>query len=211
LSEATGDDFISIRDKEELTSAFLSEVRPRYIFLPHWSFIVPREIFEKYECVVFHMTDLPFGRGGSPLQNLIARGIYETKVSAIRCEAELDAGPVYLKTPLSLHGSAEEIYLRAAAVVRQMIIQIIQTQPLPKPQQGDPTYFKRRTPAQSDISEVQNLGEVFDMIRMLDAQGYPHAFLKTSNLRFEFRRASLTADAVLAEVRITVNKETDES
>jgi len=28
------------------------------------------------------MTDLPFGRGGSPFQNLIARGIYDTKIIA---------------------------------------------------------------------------------------------------------------------------------
>ena len=45
----------------------LESYNPRYIFFPHWSWIVPKEIFEKYECVCFHMTDLPFGRGGSPL------------------------------------------------------------------------------------------------------------------------------------------------
>jgi methionyl-tRNA formyltransferase len=43
------------------------------------------------------MTDLPFGRGGSPLQNLISRKIYNTKLSAIRVVKELDAGPVFLK------------------------------------------------------------------------------------------------------------------
>jgi methionyl-tRNA formyltransferase len=58
---------------------------------------------------------------------------------------------------------------------------------------------------------VQNLDEVFDMIRMLDAPGYPHAFLKTDRLRFEFRRASRHADGVQADVRITLNKEADES
>ena len=46
------------------------------------------------------MTDLPYGRGGSPLQNLIARGFLETKISAILVEKQLDAGPVYLKMEL---------------------------------------------------------------------------------------------------------------
>ena len=32
-----------------------------------------QEIHENYKCIIFHMTDLPFGRGGSPLQNLISR------------------------------------------------------------------------------------------------------------------------------------------
>ena len=36
------------------------------------------------------------------MQNLIARGIYTTKVSAIRVVAGIDEGPVYLKEPLDL-------------------------------------------------------------------------------------------------------------
>jgi methionyl-tRNA formyltransferase len=76
-------------------------------------------------CVVFHMTDVPFGRGGSPLQNLIARGIYETRLSALRCEAEVDAGTVYLKRSLSLHGLGEEIFMRAADAMAPMISEIV--------------------------------------------------------------------------------------
>ena len=47
------------------------------------------------------MTDLPYGRGGSPLQNLIVRGHKHTMISAIKCVKELDAGPIYLKKPLT--------------------------------------------------------------------------------------------------------------
>jgi methionyl-tRNA formyltransferase len=60
------------------------------------------------------MTDIPYGRGGSPLQNLIARRRKKkTKLSALRMVEELDAGPVYTKTNISLMGRAEEIYLVA--------------------------------------------------------------------------------------------------
>ncbi len=63
-------------------------------------FRIGRILFQKifffnFNCVVFHMTDLPFGRGGSPLQNLISRGIYKTKISAIKVVKEIDAGPIY--------------------------------------------------------------------------------------------------------------------
>jgi methionyl-tRNA formyltransferase len=71
---------------------------PRYVFFAHWSWKIPRAVYEAHECVIFHMTDVPFGRGGSPLQNLISRGIYETKLSALRCVEEMDAGPVYRET-----------------------------------------------------------------------------------------------------------------
>ena len=40
---------------------------------------------------------------------------------------------------------------------------------------------------------------------MLDADGYPHAFLETSNLKFEFFNSYLDtkSNTVLANVRIT--------
>ena len=54
------------------------------------------------------MTDLPFGRGGSPLQNLIERGIKQTKISAIKCVKELDGGDIYLKRDLETFDKAEK-------------------------------------------------------------------------------------------------------
>ena len=50
---------------------------------------------KRYDCVIFHMTDLPYGRGGSPLQNLIIRGYKKTNVVSNKCVGEVDAGPIY--------------------------------------------------------------------------------------------------------------------
>ena len=80
-----------------------------YIFFMHWSWRVPEDITNRFECICFHMTDLPYGRGGSPLQNLILNGHKKTKISAIRMTEEVDAGPIYVKKKLSLKGSAEDI------------------------------------------------------------------------------------------------------
>ena len=82
--------------------------------IPHWSYIIPKDIFNLFNCVVFHMTDLPFGRGGSPLQNLIIRGYEKTKISALKVTNGIDSGPIYLKKPLSLDGTAYEIMIRAS-------------------------------------------------------------------------------------------------
>ena len=74
LGRLTNKHFILIDKKEELNLEKVRATNPRYIFFPHWSYIVPEEIYNNFECVIFHMTDVPFGRGGSPLQNLITRG-----------------------------------------------------------------------------------------------------------------------------------------
>lgn len=203
LQKATGQNFTLISDPEDLNTQYLNSIKPHYIFFPHWSYRISEDIFSQFECVIFHMTDLPFGRGGSPLQNLIDRKIYETQITALQCVQKLDAGPIYLKKPLSLYGSAEEIFIRASRVIEDMMIQIVQNEPKPVPQKGDPIVFKRRKPEQSQLEEHFSLEDVFDQIRMLDAEGYPHAFLQIGSLKLEFTRASLKTDCVLADVRIT--------
>lgn len=190
--------------------AALASVSPRYIFFPHWSHLVPEPIVERFECVCFHMTDLPYGRGGSPLQNLIERGHRETQLSALRMVKELDAGPIYGKRPLTLEGSAEEIFERTAALIGDMIAWIVQEEPAAVPQEGEPTIFTRRTPSQSRIPPGASPEKLYDHIRMLDAPGYPKAFLDHEQWRVEFERAELKGDVVEARARFTRNSE-DES
>lgn len=192
-----------VRTRNELDVLWLKSIQPRYIFFPHWSWKIPREVYDRFECVIFHMTDLPFGRGGSPMQNLISRGIYETQLSALRCVEQLDAGPIYLKRPLSLYGTAEEILVRSSKLMEEMIEKIIREQLQPKPQKGEAVVFSRRSLADGDLSGLERLEQVFDFIRMLDGEGYPPAFIETKHLRFEFSRASLRLGEVVADVRIT--------
>ena len=207
IAQLTGDECHLINKQENLNLNVLRELNPTYVFLPHWSYIVPKDVYEAYECIIFHMTDLPFGRGGSPLQNLISRGIYETKISALRCSEGIDTGPIYVKRNLSLYGSAEEIYLRAAKIIREMIFFIIENSPIPRGQEGEVVYFKRRHPEESNIDELESLEKVCDYIRMLDAEGYPYAFFETKHLRMEFRRASLKQDCIHADVIITLKED----
>jgi methionyl-tRNA formyltransferase len=204
LHAAIGQRFQLISNPAEITVEHLTELSPRYVFFPHWSHRIPAEVFQNFECVILHMTDLPFGRGGSPLQNLITRGIYETQVSALKCVKEVDAGPIYLKRPLSLHGTAEEIYLRASEIVEKMIVEIIKTNPQPIAQVGEPTFFKRRKPEQGNLLDAKSLDQAFDLIRMLDADGYPNAFVNAGSLRLDFTRACRKAGSLIADVRITL-------
>jgi methionyl-tRNA formyltransferase len=195
-----------ITNKEELTYDYLNKIKPAYVFFPHWSWIIPKEIYKNFNCIVFHMTDLPFGRGGSPLQNLIERGFYETKISAIKVVGGLDAGPVYLKENLSLHGNAEEIYIRASDITFKMIGEIMEKKPEPVPQEGDVIEFKRRKPEQSELPMTDNLRKIYDYIRMLDAESYPSAYIDRNGLRFEFERASLKEGYIKADVIIKKNE-----
>ncbi len=193
-----------IKTKEAFCAENLKAINPTKIFIPHWSYIITKEVFESYCCIVFHMTDLPFGRGGSPLQNLIVRGLAETKISAIQVNEGIDTGDVYLKKTLSLQGTATEIFERASPIIQSMIEKIIDEKIEPMQQTGDPVIFKRRKPEESSLNALKELNQVYDYIRMLDCQGYPNAFVETENFKFDFSNAQFNNEqnCINANVRI---------
>jgi methionyl-tRNA formyltransferase len=202
LKKVTGSQFTVINKEKQLVIEALDEFDPEYIFFPHWSYLIPDEIYSRYECVIFHMTDVPYGRGGSPLQNLIIRGHQETMLSALRCVQEIDAGPVYVKERLSILGNADEVFLRVSRLIESMIMTILSEKPDPIDQEGGVTIFSRRTAAQSDWSDAATLDEVFDQIRMLDGDGYPPAFVQIGPYKLEFSRASRKTECIVADVKI---------
>lgn len=193
-----------IDQPQELNHAFLQEFDPSFIFFLHWSTRVESKITEKFPCVAFHMTDLPYGRGGSPLQHLILAGHKTTKLTAFRMTDDFDSGPVYLKRDLSLEGRAQDIYVRSSDLAAEMIGYIISEQPEPQPVTGEEVVFVRRRPEQSEIPQEDSLERLHDFIRMLDAEGYPGAYLHYGNYRLELTGSSFCGTHLTAEVKITV-------
>lgn len=208
LQSASADDWGYVSSPEELRQS-TEACMPRNIFFLHWHWSVPREIWSQCECVCFHMTDVPFGRGGSPLQNLIERGHSETQLTALRMVDEMDAGPVYAKRPLSLEGRAEDIYLRAGDIGWELIDWIVKEQPQPAPQEGEVTIFKRRKPAESVLPAIGGLDKVYDHIRMLDAPTYPLAFIEHGDFTLEFSHAEMNEGEI--RVHVAIREKRDDS
>ena len=155
----------------------VKDIKPEIIFFIHWRKILEKKFVKHNICINFHMTNLPYGRGGSPLQNLILLGKKFTTLTAFRINEKIDAGDYVYKKKLSLKGSAEEIYKRLSLKAFEMIKKILIKKFKYKKQIGKVVKFKRRIPKQSEIKSCKNLEELYDFIRMLDAPGYPKAFL----------------------------------
>ena len=176
----------------------------QYLFFLHWNWKISSKIHKKYECICFHMTDLPYGRGGSPLQNLILHKKKKTMVTAFRMIEKLDAGPIYFKKSMTLDGRAEEIYERVGNLCWQIINWIIKYKPSSEPQKNKPTYFNRRNPEQSLLPKKGKLSEINDFIRMLDAPTYPLAFIDYGDFKLELSYPKLVDNMV--EARIVIKK-----
>jgi methionyl-tRNA formyltransferase len=194
--------------RDELTIETLDRIKPDYVFFPHWSWYIPREVYENYSCVVFHPSDVPFGRGGTPIQNLIAEGHTETVISAIEAARELDAGDVLLKRKLLLLGGGEEIMLRMQKIIfEDMIPFILKNEIVPTKQSGKPTLFRRRTPDMSELKPGMTITQIFDAIRMLDVEGYPRAFINFGDYTLTFSRPALRSDGIEADIKISERRD----
>lgn len=192
-----------IKKKQQLNFKNIKKINPKFIFFPHWSFKVPDNIINNFQCICFHTSPLPYGRGGSPIQNLIKKKIKYSPVCAIKMKKKLDAGPIYLKKKISLSGNLNEILKRMSTVIFVMIKQLLDKKIIPKPQIGRKFYFKRLTYLQNELNFNKNLKEIYDQIRMLDAPDYKKAYMNVKNkYKLELCNAKIKNNSVLFDGKI---------
>lgn len=180
--------FIILNNKYQITLKYLNKIKPDFIFFPHWSYKVNQNIIKKYNCICFHTAPLPFGRGGSPIQNMILKKFKKSPVCAIQMTNEINSGPIYLKKMISLSGNLEDIFVRISFATIQMIKIIIKKRITPKKQIGKVFKFKRIKKKQSEIKKEKNINEIYDKIRMLSAEEYPNAYIKRNNFKIFFTK-----------------------
>ena len=196
-----------IHKKENLNFESLSNINPELIFFPHWSWKVPKNIYEKYKCILFHTAPLPFGKGGSPIQNLILLGYKNSPVCALKMSSKLDSGDIYGKKNLSLEGPLNTIFNNLNTLVNKFIKEFIFDLPEPKKQVGKEFIFKRLNEEDNILPLTTSLEDIFNRIRMLDHDSYPNSFINYGNLKIEFNQAELNEDEIICKAYIKKNSE----
>ena len=193
--------------KENFTYSKIKSIYPDLIFFPHWNWIVPKEIYSNYKCIVFHTAPLPYGRGGSPIQNLILKGFRKVPVCALKMVKELDAGPIYAKKNINLNGPLSQILFRLNKAVNYLISELICDLPQPKEQHGETFTFKRLNKKDNLIPDNISLNDIFDRIRMLDDSSYPNPFINYGNFIIEFNNAEIVKDQIICKSKIILKKD----
>lgn len=196
----------SLGENEKADKSFLENAK--YVFVGRWPKIIPDHVLNSGPTFIgFHTSNLPEGRGGSPIQNQILENVISSKVNAIRIDpnASLDSGPVYASRPITLQGTADDIWSTIAELIPDMINEIIENNQILPVNQGDRVFnvYKRRK--NNCIEEVasKEIDKVFRFIQMLDGEGYPRAFVDVGNYRIEFDRASMkNGQSILCDANI---------
>jgi methionyl-tRNA formyltransferase len=178
-------DTISSQDEYlRKVSGFKSDID--LILFVGWSWIIPKETTDKFLCLGIHPSDLPYYRGGSPLQHQIINGVIKSKVSLMTLSSvKLDAGEIWIQEELNLGGkNMTEVFNNITKSSIKMLNVFFDNYPDIFPVDQDITlgsYFKRRTAQESRITIEQmnklSLIEIYNFIRSLTSP-YPNAYLE---------------------------------
>lgn len=209
LSRNDCDKWIFINDKD-YQPIENQDSETTIIFFLHWNYIIPKRIYQTYQCINLHTSNLPDGKGGSPIQNQIMNEIRFTYVNALRMSDKgLDAGPIYNRQAISLQGSLFDIWNTIVDASFYLISEIIDQclESVEQIESDENIIYKRRSNNQIPFLDECSLEKVYDFIRMLDADDYPEPYLEIGNYKLSFNRAKFDGDSILADVKIRKIKE----
>ncbi|MEZ9645221.1 hypothetical protein AB4307_04100 [Vibrio sp. 10N.261.52.C2] len=155
--------------------------------------IVKEESLKKniYNLVV-HESDLPNGKGFAPMAWQILDGKNEIMFSLIEATNTVDSGDIWLQSGLSLRGDElceEWRHLQGKKTVEMCVNFVREFDKLsPRKQAGSESFFRRRTPKDSEIDTTKSIDELFELLRVVDNQRYPAFFYKNGikyNMKIE--------------------------
>ena len=161
-----------------------SDIQPGDVcFLLGCGQLVTADLLEKNtHNLVVHESNLPEGRGWSPLTWQIIEGRSTIPVCLLEAHESVDSGPIYLRKQISFKGYEliDEMRHHQAKVSFSMCDEFLRKFPdivvQREPQEGTPTYYPRRKPEDSEINPRANLEDQFEDLRVVDNQRYPAFF-----------------------------------
>lgn len=153
------------------------------LFLISCSIIVGERYRGLYQnTIVIHASDLPKGRGWSPHVWEILGGADTITLSMLAAEDGIDTGAIWEKIKVfvprhALYNEINELIFEAELRLMERALELIQLGNKPTPQVGaEATYYRKRTPSDSELATDRSLAELFDLMRVADPERYPAHF-----------------------------------
>ena len=138
--------------------------------------------------LVVHESNLPLGKGWSPLFWQILEGKNQIVVTLLEASKNVDSGLIYLQKTLYLTGYElnSEIRQKQAEITFDLCLQFVSKVKLaitPKIQNGKDSFYSKRSAEDSRLDPSKSLREQFNLLRICDNEEYP-AFFEIDNHRY---------------------------
>jgi len=151
-----------------------------FLFLIACHEIIKKNIRERFKHVlVIHESDLPHGKGWSPVQWLILEDV--KTITLFEAADKVDTGDIWAKqhTKFEGHELANEINEKIFAVILSLMDLAINEVDKIKPykqEKIDEPHFPKRIPADSEIDINKSIVEQFNLLRIADNERYPCSY-----------------------------------
>ena len=132
--------------------------------------------------IVIHESQLPKGRGWSPLTWHVIEGKNEIPITLFEASNEIDSGNIYLTSSIKLDGTelVDDLREKQGSETNSLIVRFIDNlndlQPIS--QSGEPTYYRKRSKNDSEIDIFKLIRDQFNLLRVCDNERYPAFFYK---------------------------------
>jgi methionyl-tRNA formyltransferase len=130
--------------------------------------------------IIVHASDLPAGRGWSPLQWQVLENKDTIPLTLIEAASGADEGPYYLKSKIKLDGSELLPRLRqkmAQEIIKMCLRYVAKRKELKAIKQtGKPSSFRRRESKDDEINIDQSIRKIFNQLRIADNDRHPVYF-----------------------------------
>ena len=166
------------------------------LFLISCHEIIGRNIIDRYKkALVIHASDLPNGRGWSPVIWGILEGKNEIVVTLLDASDKVDSGAIWRKKTLYYEGGElsdeinEKLFKSELELMDFAINNIDNVMPVPQ-EEGNATYYPKRSPSDSRLDPDKTIAEQFDLLRVSDPIRFP-AFMDFRGCRYIFKLEKL--------------------
>ena len=130
--------------------------------------------------VVCHPSNLPKGRGFSPIAWEILNNSDKLTFTLFEANEKVDDGEIYYKKEIELLGTELNDDLRSiqAEITFELILKYINEYPKinGSKQVGEATYYRKRNKNDSELDINKSIMEQFNILRIADNLNYQHIF-----------------------------------
>ena len=156
------------------------------VFILGYTRILPNQFLRKNRLnLVVHESDLPRGKGFSPIQWQLLEGKSEIKISLIEASSKVDSGDIFLQKKLQFKGTElyDEIREIQAKGTFSIIYKFLENYPnfKQKKQVGNETFYPRRTKEDGELDITKTIEENFNLMRVGNNKSWPSFFYYKGN------------------------------
>jgi len=161
------------------------------VFVLGYTKILPESFLGSNDLVLLvHESDLPRGKGFSPMQWQILEGKNTITVCLIEMSLKVDSGDIIDQTKIRLNGTElyEELRLKQAEATFRLINKFLDSYPsfTRQPQTGKETSFPRRSMSDSEINIDGTIREQFNLLRVVNNEEWP-AFFYFNGIKYTLK------------------------